>query len=383
MEDLDSLLADLGRPKSSVGSKPGDRKSVVSVNRVDMDELESLMEDLAAPAPKAVPAAQPVSAKGLQDELESLMSSLNTANGPADELQPAAKDPVPEPEPPKPEPTQPSEPTPTPAPAEPKADEFDKLFDNLKTQIDSVDASDPNSRGKCAYCGGGILGEMITALGKTYHVECFICGSCHKPIGTSNFYEHKSDVLCEPCYQNICCPKCAVCTKPILDRCVQALNKKYHVECFVCVQCLKPFPDGRFFERDGKPYCEKDFFDVFAPKCGRCQEPIKTECISALGKQWHPACFSCMTCNKAFDTGVFFEFGGAPYCEQHYHSISGSLCGGCNKPITGKCVNAMDKKWHPEHFVCSFCMNPLGINNYKEQNDKAYCSDCHGKLYGS
>lgn len=44
---------------------------------------------------------------------------------------------------------------------------------------------------------------------------------------------------------------------------------------------------------------------------------------------------------------IFFEFSssyiGKPYCETHYHQQTGSLCSGCGKPITGRCVNALDK----------------------------------------
>ena len=46
MDDLDALLEDLGRPKSAVV-----KKSRTNSSRVDLNELEDLMQDLAAPAP--------------------------------------------------------------------------------------------------------------------------------------------------------------------------------------------------------------------------------------------------------------------------------------------------------------------------------------------
>jgi hypothetical protein len=54
---------------------------------------------------------------------------------------------------------------------------------------------------------------------------------------------------------------------------------------------------------------------------------------------------------QAFVDGSFFESGGKPYCKLHYHAQTGSVCGGCQKAITGRSVNAMGKNWHPEHFV--------------------------------
>jgi hypothetical protein len=56
MEDLDSLLEDLGRGKSSSLAK----KQRPVTSRVDLNELEDLMEDLAAPTSKSIPAPTPV-----------------------------------------------------------------------------------------------------------------------------------------------------------------------------------------------------------------------------------------------------------------------------------------------------------------------------------
>lgn len=54
-----------------------------------------------------------------------------------------------------------------------------------------------------------------------------------------------------------------------------------------------------------------------------------------------------------------------PYCETHYHAKRGSLCAGCSKPITGRCITAMFRKFHPEHFVCAFCLKQLNKGTFK------------------
>lgn len=48
-----------------------------------------------------------------------------------------------------------------------------------------------------------------------------------------------------------------------------------------------------FHEKDGKAYCRKDYFDLFAPKCGGCARAILENYISALNSLWHPECFVC------------------------------------------------------------------------------------------
>lgn len=86
-------------------------------------------------------------------------------------------------------------------------------------------------------------------------------------------------------------------------------------------------------------------------------------------------------CFTPFVNGSFFEHDGQPYCEVHYHERRGSLCSGCQKPITGRCITAMAKKFHPEHFVCAFCLKQLNKGTFKEQNDKPYCQSCFVKLF--
>lgn len=149
---------------------------------------------------------------------------------------------------------------------------------------------------------------------------------------------------------------------------------------------------------DGKAYCRDCYFDSFAPKCAGCNQAITDNYISALNSQWHPDCFVCWVndslttfsaiipvlfqdCKCPFVGGSFFDHEGKPYCETHYHAKRGSLCAGCHKPITGRCITAMFRKFHPEHFVCAFCLKQLNKGTFKEQNDKPYCHGCFDKLF--
>uniref|UniRef100_A0A673J7U7 LIM zinc-binding domain-containing protein n=1 Tax=Sinocyclocheilus rhinocerous TaxID=307959 RepID=A0A673J7U7_9TELE len=38
-------------------------------------------------------------------------------------------------------------------------------------------------------------------------------------------------------------------------------------------------------------------------------------------------------------------------------------------------------KFHPEHFVCAFCLKQLNKGTFKEQNEKPYCQGCFIKLF--
>ncbi|KAM9146745.1 transforming growth factor beta-1-induced transcript 1 protein isoform 4-T4 [Pangshura tecta] len=67
---------------------------------------------------------------------------------------------------------------------------------------------------------------------------------------------------------------CASCQKPIAGQVVTALGNTWHPEHFVCTHCQKEMGGSNFFEKDGAPYCERDYFQLFSPRCGLCNEPI-------------------------------------------------------------------------------------------------------------
>ncbi|XP_076345630.1 leupaxin-like isoform X2 [Tachypleus tridentatus] len=260
-------------------------------------------------------------------------------------------------------------------------DQLDSMLGSLQTDMNSQGVN-TTVKGQCVACKKQIIGQVITALGQTWHPEHFTCTHCNQELGTNNFFERDGEPYCEEDYHKIFAPRCAYCNGPIQDKCVTALDKTWHQEHFFCAQCGRQFGEEGFHEKDGKPYCREDFFDMFAPKCGGCNRPIKENYISALNGQWHPDCFVCRDCGQSFNGGSFYDHEGLPYCETHYHAKRGSLCAGCQKPITGRCITAMFRKFHSEHFVCSFCLKQLNKGTFKEQNDKPYCHVCFEKLFG-
>jgi len=261
------------------------------------------------------------------------------------------------------------------------APNLDDMLGNLQEDMDKQGIK-TKQKGVCAACNKPIVGQVITALGHTWHPEHFTCAHCNQELGTMNFFERDGRPYCEQDYHLLFSPRCAYCQGPILDKCISALDQTWHPECFVCSGCGRQLGDEGFHEKDDAAFCKDCYFEQFAPKCGGCNTPITENYISALNKQWHPNCFVCKECNQPFHDGAFFEHEGFPYCETHYHALRGSLCAGCHKPISGRCITAMFRKFHPEHFVCSFCLKQLNKGTFKEQGDKPYCHDCFDRLFG-
>jgi len=258
---------------------------------------------------------------------------------------------------------------------------LDTMLGNLQEDMDKQGVK-TTQKGVCAACKKPIVGQVITALGYTWHPEHFTCEVCNQELGTSNFFERDGKAYCEQDYHLLFSPRCGLCNGPILDKCISALDNTWHPECFLCSGCGKQLGEDGFHEKGDSAYCKTCYFNNFAPKCGGCGNPITENYISALNKQWHPGCFVCKECGTTFDDGAFFEHDGHPYCETHYHALRGSLCAGCHKPISGRCITAMFRKFHPEHFVCSFCLKQLNKGTFKEQGDKPYCHECFDRLFG-
>ncbi|XP_068094817.1 paxillin isoform X3 [Hyperolius riggenbachi] len=258
--------------------------------------------------------------------------------------------------------------------------QLDNMLGSLQSDLNKLGVATV-AKGVCGACKKPIAGQVVTAMGRTWHPEHFVCTHCQEEIGSRNFFERDGQPYCEKDYHNLFSPRCFYCNGPILDKVVTALDRTWHPEHFFCAQCGAFFGPEGFHERDGKAYCRKDYFDMFAPKCGGCTHAILENYISALNTLWHPECFVCRECFTPFINGSFFEHDGQPYCEVHYHERRGSLCSGCQKPITGRCITAMGKKFHPEHFVCAFCLKQLNKGTFKEQNDKPYCQNCFIKLF--
>ncbi|XP_067377703.1 uncharacterized protein [Channa argus] len=261
-----------------------------------------------------------------------------------------------------------------------QVNKLDNMLGSLQSDLNKLGVQTV-AKGVCGACCKPIVGQVVTAMGRTWHPEHFVCTHCQEEIGSRNFFEREGQPYCERDYHNLFSPRCYYCNGPILDKVVTALDRTWHPEHFFCAQCGSFFGPEGFHEKDGKAYCRKDYFDMFAPKCGGCARAILENYISALNCLWHPECFVCRECFTPFVNGSFFEHDGQPYCEVHYHERRGSLCSGCQKPITGRCITAMSKKFHPEHFVCAFCLKQLNKGTFKEQNDKPYCHGCFVKLF--
>lgn len=111
--------------------------------------------------------------------------------------------------------------------------------------------------------------------------------------------------------------------------------------------------------------------------CKACGLAIRGKSISSadgrLTGKYHKACFVCATCSEPFASAEFYVLGDRPYCEQHYHKLNGSLCGGCGRGIEGQYLEDESRiKYHVGCFRCLDCGMSLS-GGYFEVDGKSYC----------
>ena len=89
------------------------------------------------------------------------------------------------------------------------------------------------------------------------------------------------------------------------------MDLSWHPEHFQCYGCLVQFSGSMTYrEKDGQPYCDHCYTDTVLPKCGGCKEPITDRALKALDKQWHVKCFVCMVSKTLYMLDyIFFNFG--------------------------------------------------------------------------
>ncbi|KAL8187552.1 UNVERIFIED_CONTAM: LIM and senescent cell antigen-like-containing domain protein 2 [Gekko kuhli] len=236
---------------------------------------------------------------------------------------------------------------------------------------------------------------------------------------------------------NAVCERCHSRFDPT-ERIVNSNGELYHENCFVCAQCFRQFPEGLFYEFEGRKYCEHDFQMLFAPCCGECGEFIIGRVIKAMNNNWHPECFRCEICDVALaDLGFVKNAGSSDlalkelsfvfpsqleghkadqedhknhdnhfdgfFLEMFLNSVPAlqaaynqHLCRPCHnrekakglgKYICQKCHLIIDEQplmfrndsYHPDHFSCTHCGKELTADA-RELKGELYCLPCHDKM---
>lgn len=158
---------------------------------------------------------------------------------------------------------------------------------------------------------------------------------------------------------NAVCQRCQARFAPA-ERIVNSNGELFHEHCFVCAQCFRPFPEGLFYEFEGRKYCEHDFQMLFAPCCGSCGEFIIGRVIKAMNSNWHPGCFRCELCDVELADLGFVKNAGRHLCRPCHNrekakGLGKYICQRCHLVIDEQPLMFKNDAYHPDHFSCTHC----------------------------
>uniref|UniRef100_A0A8C1WU56 Actin binding LIM protein family, member 3 n=1 Tax=Cyprinus carpio TaxID=7962 RepID=A0A8C1WU56_CYPCA len=218
----------------------------------------------------------------------------------------------------------------------------------------------------CFRCREVCKGEVVRVQHVHFHIKCFTCQVCGCDLAHSGFFQKSGEYICTADYQRLYGTKCDSCEDFISGEVVSALGRTYHPQCFVCSVCRKPFPIGDRVTFSGKEcvcqHCSLKLVNSNEPikihgpsQCAGCKEEIKQgQSLLALEKQWHVSCFRCQTCGLVL-TAEYISKDGVPYCESDYHAQFGIKCETCDRYISGRVLEAGGKHYHPTCARCARC----------------------------
>ncbi|KAI9564637.1 hypothetical protein GHT06_008378 [Daphnia sinensis] len=245
----------------------------------------------------------------------------------------------------------------------------------------------------CQSCKKKCSGEVLRVQDKYFHIQCFKCRVCQNSLAQGGFFCKDGDYYCTRDYQDRFGTKCSHCGLFVEGEVVTALGKTYHSSCFTCARCRQPFPSGERVTFTGKevlcPKCVQIPVMTATPppmkpvrssptpsspasnsgvntsssttQCTGCaKEIVEGQALIALDSQWHVWCFKCVTCNTLLH-GEYMGKDGLPYCEKDYQRQFGVKCDHCERFIAGKVLQAGDNHhFHPTCARCSKCGDPFG-----------------------
>ncbi|KAA0709442.1 Actin-binding LIM protein 3 [Triplophysa tibetana] len=211
---------------------------------------------------------------------------------------------------------------------------------------------------RCYRCREVCKGEVIRVQNIHFHIKCFTCQICGCDLAHSGFFQKGGEYICTADYQRLYGTKCDSCGDFISGEVVSALGRTYHPQCFVCRVCRKPFPIGDRVTFSGKD-CVCQHCSL---KLVNSNEPVKIHGPSLL-ECVHVAVLTCMSLrgesrHRSAEKTVFSVWVNKGSCCGVY--IKARDCAGCKEEIKqGQSLLALEKQWHAGgkhyHPTCARC----------------------------
>lgn len=155
---------------------------------------------------------------------------------------------------------------------------------------------------RCVQCEKPIVENRVTFEGKNFHDNCLVCWYCKAPLSQKgpNIARKDEKIFCRNDFMRLYGKRCAACGKFIEKKVLNANEETYHLECFVCSVCSKPLT--KYVNVNGHLRCsEHTNTPTTKFQCGACNKTIETDVVLSLGMKFHSKCFKCATCGRRLE----------------------------------------------------------------------------------
>lgn len=231
--------------------------------------------------------------------------------------------------------------------------------------------------GNCGSCGKEMT-AYVTVKEVKYHADCFKCKVCSGGLAGKPFFEKDGTFYCENDYLQTFGSVCAHCDQLIKGQYIEALDKTWCANHFVCSGCGNEFKGDLFRRHEERPWCDDCFLAQVADSCGKCHKPVTGQCFEAVGNKFHADCFVCSHGDhKISDGETFYESEKKLFCKDHFTQAMAVKCAECKKNITGEYYLLDGNKVHKDCWACCHCKKALEQGNVGSTDHGKYmCKAC-------
>eukprot|EP00899_Mesostigma_viride_P015168 jgi/Mesvir1/23652/Mv18316-RA.1 len=107
----------------------------------------------------------------------------------------------------------------------------------------------------CGVCGQAIFGKLIRASnGRVFHQGCFVCASCSCTLVGGGYMEQGDKHYCTDDFYRLFGKTCGGCGRVIKGTVLTAMGNSFHPECFKCQLCAVQLGE-RFQVTGGRAVC--------------------------------------------------------------------------------------------------------------------------------
>jgi hypothetical protein len=127
-------------------------------------------------------------------------------------------------------------------------------------------------------------GKFVSALGRKWHSACFVCTTCKQPFVEDRFRKHQDMPYCDAHFLELTGVVCESCQKVIVGPVFSALGRKFHLECFVCEEDKVVIGEGMAFHfQEGKVWCQSHFEKRY-PTCAIIPNPLPSMVLTLYAR---------------------------------------------------------------------------------------------------